>query len=92
MKEGICEQCNQFGIIHKHHRDFDHNNDEESNRQTLCPYCHKQAHIDGILARNQAEREANPRIDCSKPGWSSALTWQELLDARGYPSINVSNP
>lgn len=52
----------------------------------LCPSCH-------ILERNQSKRRAESYygIDQSKPSWSKDLSWQELMDARQSPKIDVTN-
>ena len=90
MKVAICERCGKEGTLYKHHKDFNHGNDRPFDIELLCPSCHVLTH--GI-ARRKA-REANYPyllLDQSKPGWSKGLSWQELMDARQYPSINVSN-
>ena len=37
------------------------------------------------------EKERLVAVDQGKPGWSEGMTWQELLNARAYPNINVRN-
>lgn len=93
MKVGKCEECGELGGIHVHHKDLDHDNDSEENKQVLCPGCHRQRYVPSILERNRAQERASPHygIDQSKPGWSEGMSWQELMDARQYPSINVAN-
>lgn len=78
---GVCEQCGKVGKVYIHHKDFNHRNDDETNRQ---PSCHR-------LTHTIAARKSFPVYDQSRVGWSKNLSWQELLDARGYPSLNVSD-
>jgi len=90
---GICKKCGATGKIHVHHIDSNHDNNEPTNLAELCPRCHIREHVPQRLARNKAKRESSPyyRIDQSKPGWSKGMSWDELLSARDYPSINTSN-
>ena len=40
--------------------------------------------------RLRREIEKSKFIDQSKSGWSNGMTWQEILDARGYRNLHVS--
>lgn len=45
MIQGVCEDCHLLGNIHVHHKDRDHSNDAQDNRQSLCPSCHRLEHM-----------------------------------------------
>lgn len=42
--KGICEKCGREGTIHCHHKDGNHDYDVVTNKQNLCPSCHRLAH------------------------------------------------
>jgi hypothetical protein len=45
---GKCERCGwslEVRVLHVHHIDHDHRNDEPSNWEVLCPTCHKHHHF-----------------------------------------------
>jgi len=39
-----CEACGFSKDLETHHIDWNHENDHPDNLQTLCKYCHMQAH------------------------------------------------
>ena len=41
---GYCQVCNRYGVVDRHHKDLNHNNDESSNLMLLCPNCHADIH------------------------------------------------
>ena len=44
---GTCEGCSRYGIVDKHHKDKDHNNNGDGNIVSLCPNCHAEIHRKG---------------------------------------------
>lgn len=44
MIKGVCSQCKQKRVIHIHHKDGNHSNDDYRNVATLCVPCHQLAH------------------------------------------------
>lgn len=84
----ICNQCGKRGKTLTHHKDFNHNNDIQSNRIELCYPCHALAHQLARTERINKEMKARRElerinyIDTTKPGWSRGMTWDELLGAK----------
>lgn len=58
MADGICQECHEFGLIHVHHKDGNHDNDAQGNRRTLCPSCHRLEHV--------KDKEPTPYCNASK--------------------------
>lgn len=44
MNTVVCEACGFSKGLEIHHIDWNHENDHPDNLQTLCKYCHMQAH------------------------------------------------
>lgn len=45
----VCGECDRTKVLHVHHIDGNHSNDDISNLVVLCPTCHNRAHyvVDG---------------------------------------------
>lgn len=39
-----CARCDSTGMLHTHHMDFDHSNDNPENLLCLCMECHREIH------------------------------------------------
>jgi len=46
FRRDYCEECGQKDHLHVHHVDENHHNNDPSNLKTLCPRCHKLAHME----------------------------------------------
>ena len=56
MPKGICQRCSALGKVVIHHKDENHYNDIDTNRQVLCYGCHLVVHRrsgQGIGVRNE---------------------------------------
>ncbi len=77
--KGTCEECGRIGIVNVHHIDGYHNHDAPENRRTLCPHCHRQAHIELCLkmfGRPGAKAASTERLPL---GWHpEPLPWAEV--------------
>lgn len=68
-RKPACECCGLTAKLHVHHLDQDHTNNDPSNLQTLCTYCHRFVH--GLMARLGVVLVRLPRIhgtEIGKPG------------------------
>lgn len=45
----VCNRCGKSGRNHVHHKDKNPRNNQPTNLETLCPSCHKIAHLSGNL-------------------------------------------
>lgn len=61
---GYCQECGRYGIVDRHHKGLNHNNDEGDNLALLCPNCHADIHRNHIQPKSNllVEKKVQPNI------------------------------
>lgn len=76
-----CEHCGMAGRRHVHHKDENPLNNDPANLQTLCVFCHRQAHSPYV---NKTTGQRIACSHCSKPARQRGLCWTHLTRFRRY--------
>lgn len=61
--QGLCELCGLSGPVERHHLDWHHDHDEESNVRRVCQRCHVALHHAGWIEAAAFDRLAAWRQD-----------------------------
>lgn len=57
LKKNACERCGSDQNLLQHHVDFDHENDDPDNVQTLCRDCHYLIHKKPVDLEDRRQRK-----------------------------------
>lgn len=87
-RQGFCAACGTRRFLHRHHSDWNAENNSPVNMVDLCDYCHMQVHKLGVPLFKQMLERVNANGKLKEALQKSSAKWEEQVVGK-LPSDEV---